>query len=93
MSTVAFKAGTDVMFGFDTYRNIMARVSAKTAPVFNYRFDQKEPMFGGNFAAHAVELLYLFGSLDIDEAWGEPGLPAARAKLYPGASIISCGTP
>ncbi|MGK9287089.1 carboxylesterase/lipase family protein [Sinorhizobium meliloti] len=84
LSTIAFKAGTDVMFGFDAYRQVTARVSEKTAPVFHYRFDQKEPMFGGAFAGHAVELLYLFGTLDVDEAWGEAGLQRARADLYPG---------
>jgi para-nitrobenzyl esterase len=81
---LAFRVGTEVMFGHDALLQSRTRARANSAPVYLYQFTWAEPMFGGNYASHAVELPYLFGGLEFDDLWGEPGLLVRREEAEPG---------
>lgn len=91
----------------DTRALAEARAEVADAPTFLYRFAWKEPCFGGRYAAHAAELLFVFDKLEGHAVWGTPAdappeahrdVDAARAVLRDvmvdaWTSFARCGTP
>jgi para-nitrobenzyl esterase len=73
---------TDILFQGNAV--FQAAQQALRAPVYMYRFDWQTPCFGGLYAAHAVDIPFVFGTLDYSQpAFGAQDSAERRAQADP----------
>ena len=74
---------SDVWMARDAIATAQARADSECAPVYLYRFGWSEPCFGGSYAIHAAELLFIFDKLDLAGVWDAANEPELRAASDP----------
>jgi para-nitrobenzyl esterase len=74
---------SDLWMARDAIATAEARADSGCAPVYLYRFGWSEPCFGGSYAVHAAELLFIHDKLDLVGVWNTGTEPELRAAGDP----------
>ena len=74
---------SDVWMARDAIATAQARADGGCAPVYFYRFGWSDPCFGGSYAIHSAELLFIFDKLDLAGVWRAANEPELRAASDP----------